>query len=299
MDFDTFLNQAWTEHAEQAEAVAERVATQGLALLQQPAQVLPLAQLAQHVHGAHLGRWAQGVAFQQQLAALPLTAGDSATAAALQRFAAALKLAGGLGDERAGLGASERIRITALAAAALAEHDSARARALLEEAVAAAEAAALPGADPALRALAATGNNMAVTLEEKTGRSAAERELMLLAAQTARRYWARAGTWLETERAEYRLAMSWLQAGDAVQARLHARLCLDLVQANDGPALERFFAWEALGAVARTAGHPADHTAALEQCRLAFAALAEEDRGSCQASLDKLAGVTPGPAGAA
>ncbi len=299
MDFDTFLTQAWNAHVEQPEAVAERVATQGLALLQQPEQVLALAHLAQHVHGPHLGRWAQGVAFQQQLAALPLAAGDSATAAALQRFSAALKLAGGLGDLRAGLGASERIRITALAAAALAEHDAARARSLLEEAAAATDAAALPDADPAQRALAAAGNNMAGALEEKIGRSAAERDLMILAAQTARRYWARAGTWLEAERAEYRLAMSWLQAGDTVQARLHARLCLDIVQANDGQALERFFAWEALGLVARAAGHPADHTAALEQCRLAFAALAEEDRGACQASLDTLATATPAPAGAA
>jgi len=66
---------------------------QGLALLQQEDQVVPLAFLAQHVHGQHLGRWAEGLAFQQRLAALPLVAQGSATAQSLQRFAAVMKLA--------------------------------------------------------------------------------------------------------------------------------------------------------------------------------------------------------------
>ena len=64
------------------------------------------------------------------------------------------------------------------------------------------------------RALAVAANNLASSLEERSTRSAGERELMILAAQTARHYWGRAGGWLETERAEYRLAMSWVQAGD-------------------------------------------------------------------------------------
>lgn len=289
MDFDTFLSQAWDEHAAQPEALAARVATQGLALLRQPEQAMSLAHLAQHVHGTHLGRWAQGVALQQQLLALPFASEDSATTAALKRFAAALQLAGALGDARVGLGASERIRVTALAAAALAEHDTARARALLDEAVAAAQAAALPDADPALRALAAASNNLAAALEEKTGRSAAERELMIVAAQTARHYWGRAGTWLEAERAEYRLAMSWLQAGDAAQARQHARHCLEIVQANAGAALEQFFAWEALGCAERAAGDSDGHARALAQARAASAGLDEGDRAWCQASLDRLA----------
>jgi hypothetical protein len=37
---------------------------------------------------------------------------------------------------------------------------------------------------------------------------------MIFAAKTTRKYWEIAGTWLEIERAEYRLAMTYLAAGD-------------------------------------------------------------------------------------
>lgn len=41
---------------------------------------------------------------------------------------------------------------------------------------------------------------------------------MLLAAQTARKFWEQAGTWLQVEKAEYRLSMTYLQAGDPGKA---------------------------------------------------------------------------------
>lgn len=288
MDFDTFLDQAWTDHAGHPAAVAERLADPGLALLQQEEQVVPLAFLAQHVHGQHLGRWAEGLAFQQQLAALPLVAAGSATAQSLQRFSAVLKLAGGMGDERPGHSASEAARITAMTAAALNAHDTARASALLEEAAAAVEAHALPDADPAVRALAASANNLAGTLEDLPVRGDAERALMILAARTARVAWARAGTWLEAERAEYRLAKTWLKAGDPAQAARHARLCLDTVAANGQVALEHFFGLEALGLAQRAAGDDAGFAATLARARAAFAALDAGDKGWCAATLAAL-----------
>ena len=177
-----------------------------------------------------------------------------------------------------------------MAAAALAERDTLRALALFEQALADADATALPDTDPYARALAVSGNNLASTLEEKSGRSADERRLMVLAAQTARRYWALAGGWLETERAEYRLAKTWLQAGDVAQARQHAQNCLEIIDAQDphAPALERFFGWEALGSVECAAGNATGLAHALAQAQTAFSALEESDRGWCQASLDKL-----------
>lgn len=290
MDFDTFLDQAWTEHATDAPAVATRLAQQGITLVSEEAQLLPMAHLAHHVFGEHLGRWADGLQVQSQLAALGLGSSDGLAAQAVRRFMASLKLAGGLADERAGLSHSENIRITALAAANLGAHDAARSQRLLNEAMARSDAAHLPDQDPAHRALAIAGNGIAGTLEDKTQRSAAERELMILAAQTGRRYWALAGTWLETERAEYRLAMSWLKAGDAAQARQHAQQCLDIVAAHQGAALEQFFGWEAMGLSERAAGNTPGHAHALQEAKAAFAALPESDRGWCQASLDKLQG---------
>ena len=134
------------------------------------------------------------------------------------RFQVSLALCEGSADERAAMSASDRIRVTALAAANLAERDTPRASVLFGAALAEAERAGLDAADPTNRALAVTANNLACTLEEKTRRSPAERALMTTAARAARRFWALAGTWLETERAEYRLAMTWLQAAQDAQA---------------------------------------------------------------------------------
>ena len=147
----------------------------------------------------------------------------------------------------------------ATASTHLAAHDTARAGRLLEEALDLAQRAGLPPADPMHRTLAITGNALACTLEERRDRSADERALMILAAKTAREHWAIAGTWLETERAEYRLANTWRQAGDAARARGHAQACLDIVAANDGAALERFFGWEALGLADRASGNASGH----------------------------------------
>lgn len=288
MNFDTFVDHAWTDHATDCAAVAARLQADGLALVSDAQQLSSMAHLAHHVFGSHLARWQEGIQFQQSLAGLPCCASGSAEAHAIARHVSALRLAGGLGDDRPAAGASERIRLTALAANSLTEHEAARAAALLEEALAMAETAGLPDSDPFHRALAVAGNNMAGTLEEKPSLSADDRRLMILAAQTGRRYWAIAGTWLETERAEYRLAMSWLKAGDTSQARQHAQNCLEIVHAHEDVALEAFFGWEALGLVERSAGNATGHGHAVAQAEAAFARLAESDQGWCRASLDKL-----------
>ena len=288
MDFDAFIDQAWTDHATDAAAVASRLQAQGRVLVSQGAQLAAMAHLAHHVFGSHLARWQQGIQFQQQLLALPCCAEGGTEAQTLGRHISALRLAGGLGDDRPGMGASERIRLTAMAANNLAEHDAARAAALLEEALAMAETAGLPESDPFHRALAVAGNNTAGTLEDKPTLSAEEKRLMILAAQAGRRHWAIAGTWLETERAEYRLSMSWRKAGDTAQARQHAQNCLQIVRAHDDVALEAFFGWEALGLVERDAGNGAGHAHAVAQAEAAFTRLADADKGWCQASLDKL-----------
>lgn len=288
MDYDQFLDQAWTDHATDTPAVATRLAEQALAYVTDAARVVPMAHLAHHVFGEHLGQWAAGLAFLDRLVTLPVVQGDAAQA--VLRFQAALKLSAGLADTRAGLDSSARIRVTALAAANLALHDAARSHALLEEAVAAAEAAGLPDRDPAHRNLSVAGNGIAGSLEEKTPRSADETRLMLRAAQVARRFWAMAGTWLEIERAEYRLARSWHQAGDLPQARQHAQNCLEIVRANGNVPLEAFFGWEALGLVERAAGNGAGHAQALRQAQQAFENLAIDDQGWCRASLEALAG---------
>ena len=153
--------------------------------------------------------------------------------------------------------------------------------------MAAADAANLPDNDPAVRALAVAGNNLAANLEEKAERSADERALMILAAQTGRRFWQRAGTWLETERAEYRLGMTWLAAGDAGQARQHALACLAIVDAQtDAAPLERFFGHDVLARAERALGHTAAQAAAVAAMQDAFKQLSADDQAWCKATLD-------------
>ena len=290
MDFSTFIGRAWDEHAVAPQGVADRLVS-GIALAGDEGQLNQLLTLAHHVHGEHLGTWQEGIAFIERLETAAAFAPQGPSGQAARRCIASLRLTGGASDPAPlnGLAESDRIRALAMAAANLAGREPLRAGALLRDALDLAQRTDFPANDPMNRALALAGNQIACELEEKPQRSADERGLMILAAQTARQYWALAGTWLETERAEYRLANTWLQAGDLARAREHAQACLEIVAANDGAPLERFFAWEALGLVERAAGNATGHAQALARAREAFAELDESDKSWCAASLDKLA----------
>lgn len=289
MDFDTFIGKAWDDHVNAAQAVAERL-DEALPMVGDEAQLNRLMHLGQHVYGEHLGQWQQAIAFVEQLKQLPAYATGGTSGQARTRTLASLRLAAGEGAALDALSPSDRIRVGAMATSNLAERDTARASRLLHDALDLAQRSGLPASDPMNRALAVTGNTLACALELKPQRSADERALMILAAQTARHYWAIAGTWLETERAEYRLANTWLQAGDLARAREHAQACLEIVAANDGAALERLFGWEALGLVERAAGNATGHAQALARAREAFEQLDESDKAWCAESLAKLAG---------
>lgn len=296
MDFDSWMAGAWAAHADDPAGTAARIAVEGADLARSDAQLARLAQLAHHLWGEHLGDAATGRQALLELERHPAHNAGGTAAHALRLYRASLALVGG--DAAASPAwtewtASDRLRIQALAASAAVGRDTGLAASLFGQALALAEASALGDDDPALRALAAAANNLACTLEARPARGDAERELMVVAAQAARRYWERAGGWLEVQRAEYRLAMSWLAAGDTDRARRHAERCLASVDANTGPAFERFFGWEALAAVERAAGRPQAHATALARAREAWEALDAADREACAASLQALERPTP------
>lgn len=298
--FDDWLGRAWDDHVDDPEAVAARLESEGSLRAAGDGDLSALATLAHHVHGEHLGTLEAGRALLARLATHGL-AGDT-TRASCRRLDASLRLTAaatgagaavpGATDPRAGLGASDRVRVTALAAGNLALRDTARSGALLREALEAARRSGLADDDPAVRALAVTGNNLASTLEELPARSPEQVELMVLAAATAREAWGRAGSWLETERAEYRMAKTWLAAGDASLASEHARACLAIVQANGELPLEAFFAWEALARCAAARRDVAGQAQALASARAAFDELDAGDRSWVQPSLAALASAT-------
>jgi hypothetical protein len=183
---------------------------------------------------------------------------------------------------------SDCIRATATAASHLAERDTARAIVLWQDALARCNSMQPATDDPCHRALAVTGNNLACTLEEMPERSTAQRQLMIEAAQAARKHWELAGTWKEVAWAEYRLAMTWLKAESGAQALTHARAFQDLVLAKEAPAVEQFFAAQALALCARAVGDEAGWTEAQAQAERAFSGLEESDRAWCRPSLEAL-----------
>ena len=54
VNFDSFMSQAWNDHATDSHGVALRLSEQAFALLANEAQLVRLMNLAQHVHGEHL-----------------------------------------------------------------------------------------------------------------------------------------------------------------------------------------------------------------------------------------------------
>src|SRR6476661_10637811 len=77
---------------------------------------------------------------------------------------------------------------------------------------------------------------------------------MVAAAEGGLAFWKQAGTWLEEERAEYRLTRSLLKAGRAGDAIASAQRCVAVCVDNDAPAFERFFGHAVLALAHRAAG---------------------------------------------
>ncbi len=285
MDFDTALGQAWDDHADHPQAVAERL-PQLLARIEQPAQVGACAQLAAHVLGEHLGRWSQGLGLLDVLAHHP--ACDATGRHAVARQAAALRVASGEHVEATGVQDDERVAALALAAAMLAGRGaSARALATYREALALADAG-LPAGSPAARALAAGGNNLAAALEERHDRDAAVTAGMVAVAESALHWWRIAGGWLEEERAEYRLARSLLAAARPADALRHGQRCAALCEANDAPAFERFFAAAVQALAHRAAGDAAGFEASRRLALTQLEAVPAGERAWCEAERREL-----------
>jgi hypothetical protein len=285
MSFDDFHGRAWSDHATDAAAVASRLA-EGSALVQKSDQLPLLARLATHVLGEHLGRWQEGQALLRNLRAHPLL--DEAGKQAIDRFERALRFCAGEHEALAGLAASERARVLCVAAPALAARnqvgDGAR---LLGEA--GADVARLGREDPAHRDLAVAGNNLALALEQKPDRTPAETELMLLAASLGRREWEIAGGPVQVMRAEYRLAISHVEAGLAAEAVRHAEIGLELAAAHSAGDFDVFFLFEALALAERARGRLEAFAKAVARAGEYFGRLEGDDRKWCEPVFEKLA----------
>lgn len=264
MDIQSFVSQAWQDHGNDAEGVWGRIAD-GIPLVSDGRGAFLLANVATHVAGEHLGRWDDGIALLDRIAALPTSDAATPEVKGIRRLQAALHHCAGRTADAARLVAEAhpgggqhpdvpRIRMLAVAASALANHGrTADASAAFREAVGLASYGPT-ATDPAARDLAVTGNNLSCALELKPGRSDAERELMLDAARAGRRFWGLAGGWMEAERAEYRLALAHVAAGLPADGLRHAEECLRIIRENGSVPGEVFFAHEALARTRHASG---------------------------------------------
>lgn len=159
------------------------------------------------------------------------------------------------------------------------------------EAVLGLEAAALQDPDTsACRALGATGHNLATGLRTGPRGDAARDALMLDIAHLSRRAWARGGTWMNVERADYDIAMCHAAIGQGALAVAHAQACLARCEAEGADAAERFFAHECNVHAQRAAGDTA--WAAAHRSRMQ-ALLAEVTDAEMKAWCEQTLATTP------
>lgn len=284
--FDTFIGQAWADHADQPEAVARRLRSE----TPEPAsadQLAALARLVVHLCGEHLGTFDDG---RQRLAALAgHRLADAGVQSALRVGVASLDLAEHGRAQRKGFTLEERLRSEAAAAAiSLGRRQTGRAMQLLG--AARKRLATMPAAPGAVhRPLAVVCNNMAWALQERgSDRGADDTAAMLDLAAASRLHWSLAGTWLEVSRADYCLALCHLSAGLPDQAFGFASRCLAGCTDNKAPPSERFFAHEAAARAQHARGERGALLRHLAAAEAEFERLSVDEQDGSRSTLDAL-----------
>jgi hypothetical protein len=281
MNFNDYINQAWETHQKSPEQVVAGL-REALKLVQSASDITGLAHIATHVYAEHLGQYQQGLAFVSVLKDQSLN--DENSKAALKRFESVLKICDNSNYDLSDLSDSDKCRVLALAASAHAgTKNISQASVFFEQAETL--ALQLPQTDAAVRSMAITGNNLACALEEKSTLSEDEKKLMLKAAHAGLNNWKIAGTWLETERAEYRLSQSYFRIRDLISSIKHANQCLTICEENKAEALEFFFAYEALTKIELEMAQP---LRSLEKMKHYFSLLNEGDKQWCEPILNQI-----------
>ncbi len=276
-ELQTWLEAAWDRHDREPRPLLAEL-TERASALPDDASGADAVRLARHVAIAHLGDVAALRAF---VARLPAGQEIEKARAAAQWAAETLE-----GGSPPPLPAALRWGpLSDVAAAEVERGLLAQARARLVDV----ESEASGHADPAVRrAYAAACNNLASALRFGPRGDAARDALMIEFAELSRRAWARAGHWMNEERADYLLAHCHAVIGQGAQALAHAHACLKTCEANGADAGERFFAHEAMLVAHRAAGDAA--AAAAQRARMAALLPQVEDEGLrdfCRRTLEK------------
>jgi len=289
MDFENFIETAWNDHADQPEVVAVRL-QESLAEITESERIAPYARLVTHVFGEHLARWSDGIALLESIRHCSGWDDAGSDAATLGRNIAVLDYCAGNLTALSGLSGEDRVAVLATASSALAgQGDYTRAINAFQQAEQAFDAGWL-ATSPAIRALAVNGNNLAVALEEKSVRDAFESQGMVAAAVAGLKYWTLAGTWLQQERAEYRLAKSLLKADRRAEAVDHAQRCVAICVAHEATPFEHFFAYAVLAIAQRAARDIDAYQLSREQALRFYQRIPVDEQVWCAVDLTELNG---------
>ena len=284
---DEFLKTAWADHGDHPHDVANRL-SDSIGLIQAREDFAPYVRLLTHVYGEHLGQWQGAVRLLDRLRTLPAFDASPVVATTIDQAVATMRFAAGEATALDALPLEARVSALATASSALAARDELLpAIAALDRALQLAEAG-LPDGSPAIRALAVMGNNLAAVLEGKPERGAMQTTAMLVAAKAGLKYWKLSGTWLEEERAEYRLARSQLQAGKARDAVASAQRCIAVCRRNGAPSFEQFFGFAVLALAQRSAGDREASKANRDEAMRQLEQVPSEERVWCGADLAEL-----------
>jgi hypothetical protein len=270
---------------------AARMLREGLALLPgEPGDLEPFVRTARHVMLGHLD---DAAALREALGkVLPFAGGSGDVATVVAGGQLAMELMDDA-HRASRLPASEHIRALYDAALACSRRSD---WAAVRERLAAANGLAERGDAAAQRAYASIANNIAGDIrfyfKPEQRQQVDQVDTMLDAARQAREAWAKAGGWMETERADYQLAMCHAVVGQGREAVLHAQACLAVCEANAADAFERFFAFEALAHSHAAADQPRAATQARDRMAECLEEVTDADSRAfaetCLAKVDEL-----------
>ncbi len=247
MDIKELINNGWARHDKEPEALAGDL-EEHFALAETPAHVGAFIQLSNHTIGEHLGDWARACTLAEKAMAdrddAPDLAGPYGSLAVAQYLAGRAPDALASEAHAVRLSGADKlspvVRTRMIAAGALIGSKRFEEGAKVYDAALALVRSVEDELD-CDRAVAVTSNNLASELVEKPERSPAEDALMLEAAQAAREFWKKCGTWENEERAEYLLALVHNKLGQPDKALEHAGRAIEVIRGNGKEDVDEAF----------------------------------------------------------
>lgn len=266
MDVDALVSRGWAEHPKDPAAVAELLEGH-LDLVADGEGAAKVMHLLNHVVGDHLGRRADAKRLCEDVLR---RAGDEPGPSPFVHLAVARTMAGDApGAEAAievlGGDAPQRVRIGLLVAQSHAHAgDWDEAARVYDEQMTLGDD--LPGGHDAERSYAIVSNNIASEALNEGPRTPTVDALMVRAAQNARTYWGRVGTWVNDERADYLLSLVHNKLGHAKEALAFADRALTTITEADGEEkVDEAFIHLARAAACRDLGAADDQAASIAE----------------------------------